>query len=94
MAEKSKEEGEIGSESREKGDLPPCSPPPPTFNLAEKKFIFFGQTEGQFWKKRYFFALLYDSVLNAYLLLCCKFGSSSFVRMENSGPPGVCAIEV
>ena len=27
MAQKSREEGEIGSESREKGDLPPCSPP-------------------------------------------------------------------
>ena len=27
LAHKSKEEGEIGSESREKGDLPPCSPP-------------------------------------------------------------------
>ena len=27
MAPKSREEGEIGSESREKGDLPPCSPP-------------------------------------------------------------------
>ena len=26
MAQKSREEGEIGSESREKGDLPPCSP--------------------------------------------------------------------
>ena len=28
MAQKSREEGEIGSESREKGDLPPCSPLP------------------------------------------------------------------
>ena len=28
LAQKSREEGEIGSESREKGDLPPCSPPP------------------------------------------------------------------
>ena len=27
MAQKSREEGEIGSESREKGDLPPCSSP-------------------------------------------------------------------
>ena len=27
MAQKSREEGEIGSESREKGDLPLCSPP-------------------------------------------------------------------
>ena len=27
MAQKSREEGEIGSESREKGDLPPCPPP-------------------------------------------------------------------
>ena len=27
MAQKIREEGEIGSESREKGDLPPCSPP-------------------------------------------------------------------
>ena len=26
MAQKSREVGEIGSESREKGDLPPCSP--------------------------------------------------------------------
>ena len=29
MAQKSREEGEIGSESREKEDLPPCSPPLP-----------------------------------------------------------------
>ena len=29
LAQKSREEGEIGSESREKGDLPPCFPPPP-----------------------------------------------------------------
>ena len=28
MAQKSRKEGEIGSERREKGDLPPCSPPP------------------------------------------------------------------
>ena len=28
MAQKSREEGEIGSESREKGELPPCFPPP------------------------------------------------------------------
>ena len=28
MAQKSREEGEIGSESREKGDLPPVPPPP------------------------------------------------------------------
>ena len=28
MAQKSREEGKIGSESREKGDLPPCPPPP------------------------------------------------------------------
>ena len=27
LAQKSREEGEIGSESKEKGDLPPCSPP-------------------------------------------------------------------
>ena len=27
LAQKSREEGEIGSESREKGDLPPCPPP-------------------------------------------------------------------
>ena len=27
MAQKSREEGEIGSESGEKGGLPPCSPP-------------------------------------------------------------------
>ena len=27
MAQKSREEGEIGSESRKKGDLPPCSSP-------------------------------------------------------------------
>ena len=32
LAQKSREEGEISSESREKGDLPPCSPPPPTNN--------------------------------------------------------------
>ena len=35
MAQKSREEGEIGSESREKGDLPPCSPPPPVFKQEE-----------------------------------------------------------
>ena len=28
LAQKSREEGEISSESREKGDLPPCPPPP------------------------------------------------------------------
>ena len=28
LAQKSREEGEIGSESREKGDLPPVPPPP------------------------------------------------------------------
>ena len=27
LAQESREEGEIGSESREKGDLPPCSSP-------------------------------------------------------------------
>ena len=27
LAQKSREEGEIGSESREKGDLPPVPPP-------------------------------------------------------------------
>ena len=36
MAQKSREEGEIGSESREKGDLPPCSPP---INRAQVYFM-------------------------------------------------------
>ena len=42
MAQKSREEGEIGSESREKGDLPPCSPPLLTgsyFRLGENPHL-------------------------------------------------------
>ena len=36
LAQKSREEGEIGSESREKGDLPPC-PPPPLLGIERQK---------------------------------------------------------
>ena len=38
MAQKSREEGEIGSESKEKGDLPPCLPPPP-LELVDRRSL-------------------------------------------------------
>ena len=36
MAQKSREEGEIGSESKEKGDLPPCFPPPSNWLIVAR----------------------------------------------------------
>ena len=47
MAQNSREEREIGSESREKGDLPPCSPlltPVPLKRFMELLVIFVRDT--------------------------------------------------
>ena len=56
LAQKSREEGEIGSESREKGDLPPCSPPSPGRCELDKLTSFpmcgfIAQLEGK-WRSR------------------------------------------